>query len=200
MSRSGIVLAYASGSAGVVRYLYETNTFASTDVDGVLTTNVYWITTSWDRDLAIRTMPKAGGAIATVWSTRGNCVEGNLSVDDQAVYFTICPGIACNNANPGVWRGPKTGGPAVRVADGVGQFALSDAAIFSTASDQPLLFAARTSFHPVASSQVAGAVMSGPSCWCGSVPLIKDAEEYSSALALVASPRRAACTLKLPRT
>lgn len=66
MSRSGIVLAYASGSAGVVRYLYETNTFASTDVDGVLTTNVYWITTSWDRDLAIRTMPKAGGAIATV--------------------------------------------------------------------------------------------------------------------------------------
>lgn len=95
-------------------------------------TNVYWITVNARRQVAVRTTPKEGGPVTTLWSTDAGFTYGNLVADGAYLWFdlTVCAGVVCPTPSA-IWRLAKTGGAPERVGDGSSLLSI-DAQVYTT--------------------------------------------------------------------
>jgi probable HAF family extracellular repeat protein len=101
-------------------------------------TDVYFITVSASRQVSIKSVPKSGGTVRTLFHTDRGFSYGNLVVDDKNLWFdlTACSGAVCEDQS-GVWRMAKAGGNAEWFSDGSRWLGLGSTAIYATRAVGP---------------------------------------------------------------
>ncbi|MBF5041875.1 hypothetical protein FGE12_05690 [Aggregicoccus sp. 17bor-14] len=95
---------------------------------------VYWVSRKAEGGLVIKTVPKDGGAVTTLWSADTGFGYGYLAVDEQFVWFDYlpCADSRCDSSPRGIWRVAKSGGPAQHMVEGDSLFALGGDCVYST--------------------------------------------------------------------